>query len=538
MAVERICPHCGGVVAPEASRCPTCGASLPAVVPATPTMPLSSNVVSPQVVRSAGPTPPQPATPPLVVTGSPQMPPASAQAWASPAPAVNYAPYPAQPYSSPGYPTYAQGTRQPSAPYPYATQYPYPYAYYPSPFITPRRAPGETYPLVVAWIVTVLGALSILIGLFAGLIFGLLSVAGLSSSLLFLDLVLAPAVAGVFGGVYAMVAGITRIRNGQSKRFSMPNPWLFVALTAVVMAAGVVLWNLQVGDGPGAAIAVWPLNVLSAAIPALGLLAFVAWRLRFPASRRHVWLSVIYGLTLGPLIAIILELAVSLLIDSSVLSNPNALSPNDPTLVIKLLIEISVAAPLVEEMVKPLGAVLIMPRLKTASAAFLVGVAGGVGFAMFESVFTYIGTGGADWVIIALQRTGSSILHGLGAGMVSLAWFYIFHGKGVSNRWWRVAGCVLYAVFQHGVNNAVAVLISFVPGPVGSWFNAPFYIGNLPMQNGIIPFYGLDVAMFVVLVYLTGRLARSDQRGAEKWLRGVPPAHIARMPALTGGGAL
>jgi RsiW-degrading membrane proteinase PrsW (M82 family) len=530
MAVETYCPHCGSVVAPETTRCPTCGATLRA--PAALVLP-ADDAAPPVMVRSAGPTPPEPAMPPFVVAGSPPQMPLSPARTVPAAPAVHYAPYPA-----PGYPAYPQGAPPPSAPYPYAAPpYPYPYTYYPSPFVKPRRAPGETYPLVVAWIVTVLGGISILVGLFAGLIAALLSVAGFFSSLLFLNLVLAPAVTGVFGGVYAMVAGISRIRNVQSKRFSMPNPWLFVALTAVVMAVGVVLWNVQVDEGPGAALAVWPLNVLSAAIPAFGMLAFVAWRLRFPASRRHVWLSVIYGLTLGPLIAIILEIVVSIVIDSSVLSNPNALNPNDPTRVIQLLIEISVAAPLVEEMVKPLGAVLIMPRLKTASAAFLVGVAGGVGFAMFESVFTYIGTGEADWVDVALQRAGSSILHGLGAGMVALAWFYLFHGRGVANRWWKVAGCVVYAVFQHGLNNAVAVLISFVPGPVGTWFNAPFYLGSLPMQYGILPFYGLDVAMFVVLIIVTGRLARGDQQGDEKSLRGAPAAYAAPMPAVTGGAA-
>ncbi len=422
--------------------------------------------------------------------------------------------------------------------YPYAAPYPYPYAYYPSPFASPpRRAPGETYPLVIAWIVTVLGAISILVGLFAVLVAVLLSFAGLFSSLVFLDLTLTPAFSGIIGGIYAMVAGIARIRGKRSPRFSIANPWLFVALTVVVMAAGVVLWNLQVDDGPGAALAVWPLNVLSAAIPALGMLAFVAWRLRFPASRRHVWLSLIYGLTLGPLIAIILEILVSLAIDSSALSNPNAFNPNDPTHVIQLLLEISVAAPLVEEMVKPLGAVLIMPRLKTASAAFLVGVAGGVGFAMFESVFTYIGTGEADWVAVALQRTGSSILHGLGAGMVALAWFYVFHGKGISQRWWKALGCVVYAVFQHGLNNAVAVLISFVPGPVGTWFSAPFYLGNLPMQYGIIPFYGLDVAMFLVLVIVTGRLARGDRRADSVPLANTSQSFASPMPATTGGSA-
>jgi RsiW-degrading membrane proteinase PrsW (M82 family) len=421
-------------------------------------------------------------------------------------------------------------------PYPYVYPWTYPYPYYPLYPQRPRRAPGETYALVISWIVTVAGGLSILCGLFIGLIAVVVANQGRFTSLLADDIILVPLITTLLGGGYALFAGISGIRRQRSPRFTLPRPWLFVGLTAVVLVAGVLLWQTQIITGPGDALANWPLVLLSGVLPALALLSFVTWRLRLPASRRHVWLSVFYGLTLGPLLAIILELLASLAIDSASLTNPGSLNPNDPSRVIRLLVEISVAAPLIEEMVKPLGAVLLMPRLRTASGAFLVGLAGGVGFDMFETTSTYIGTmGEADWVTVAIERVGASILHGLGAGMVALGWYYVFHGQGVPQRGLRVLGCFGYAVAQHAVNNAAGILVGVQSGPVGNWFAQPFYLGRMPLQNGILPFLGFDVLLFVVLVIVTGRLAKGE--GADKRLSPTTLTQPALQSPLPAGAA-
>ena len=76
-------------------------------------------------------------------------------------------------------------------------------------------------------------------------------------------------------------------------------------------------------------------------------------------------------------------------------------------------------APLVEEGVKPLGAILVMPRIRSASEAFLLGLAAGIGFDFVETI-GYIGMGEADWISVAIQRVGAGLLHGVGAGMGAL----------------------------------------------------------------------------------------------------------------------
>jgi RsiW-degrading membrane proteinase PrsW (M82 family) len=403
--------------------------------------------------------------------------------------------------------------------YPYA-QYPsgypaaYPYAYpaayyYPNAIAArPKRAPGETYALVVSSIVVGLSALSLLCGLTMAILALLIARAGLLDNLLFQGALLVPAVVALVGGGLALYFGVRGLLRHPSPRFTLPHPWLFVGLTALVLASAILIWHLDLASGPGPAIAVFPLELLSGALPAFAILAFVSWRLRMPGTRRHVWMSLLYGVTLAPLLALIFELVASIAFQI-VSPISSTLNPNDPVLIFHLLIVISVFAPLIEEGVKPLGAILIMPRLRTPVSAFLVGLAGGIGFDMFETTFTYIGQGEADWIQIALLRVGAGLLHGLGAGMVALGWYFFINGKGVRLRWWKGAGCVLYAVLQHGIFNGSALLIGVLPDPIEKWLQQPLYLGQMPLTVSDLPLIGLDVVILGVLIFVTGRLMRS-----------------------------
>jgi hypothetical protein len=117
-------------------------------------------------------------------------------------------PQPQPPTRAPGQPVYPQG----QAPqYPYSA-YPYPYPYpqqywaypYPAPVVK-RRAPGEVYGLVVAWIVFSLGILSIVGGLLLLLIGGLAAVSGAGDSLATLTTFAGFTLGPILGGVLAIV---------------------------------------------------------------------------------------------------------------------------------------------------------------------------------------------------------------------------------------------------------------------------------------------------------------------------------------------
>jgi RsiW-degrading membrane proteinase PrsW (M82 family) len=413
-------------------------------------------------------------------------------------------------------------------PYNYGYGYGYPWGYYYPVYVRPRRARGETLALVVSWIVTFAGGLSILCGLLLSLIVLLAISQGLMDNLteqtVFTGVTLGP----IVGGGFAIYFGIRGIMRRPSPRFSLPNPWLFAALTALVLAAGVILWYTS--PAPGPAVAVLPLVLASGILPALAILSFTSWRLRMPTTRRHAWMSFFYGLTLAPLLAIIFELVASILFAlllsalghnvPSALANPTSANPNDPVTVVLLLLSLSVAAPVIEEGVKPLGAVLLMRRLRTPASAFLMGMAAGIGFDMLETI-GYIGQGEADWVGVAIGRIGAGLLHGVGAGMAALGWYYLINGKGVRLRWLRGFGGIAYAMAQHAIFNG-SNLLSFLPGPVGTWMQQPAYLGRLPLDGGILLFFAYYIAIFGVLIYVTGRLVRAPDGSTAELTTGGP----------------
>jgi RsiW-degrading membrane proteinase PrsW (M82 family) len=527
------CQSCGSPVGAQQQRCGTCGAAL------TPSSGVTShltpaplgNATALPAGKQGGPAASDGARTPQAGAYVPNAPPPwTASAYGHP-PASN-SPPPA------GYPVYPQGGAlpYPSYPYPQPAAYPYsyPYAYpqyyyYPV-YVAPQRPPGETLALVVSWIVTVAGGLSILCGLFVALLLLLvLNVAATADSLSTTTVFVAFSLAPLIGGAYAVYFGIRGIMRKPSPRFSLPNPLLFVALTALTLGTGLVLWHES--PAPGPAIAVVPLAIMSGVLPAFAILAFTAWRLHLPSTRRHVWMSLFYGATLAVLLAAIIELVVTLLIfivarsmgynGQSLLTNPTNPNPGDPVEVVLLLLTISVVAPVVEEGLKPLGAVLIMRRLRTPASAFLMGVAAGVGFNIFETV-GYIGSGEADWIGVAIERIGAGLLHGVGAGMATLGWYYLINGKGVPHRWLRGFGGIFYAMLQHAIFNG-SNLLGLLPGPVGSWMQQPIFIGKLPLDGGALLFFIYYGLIFALLVYVTGRLAHSPP---------TEPASPTRPPAV------
>jgi RsiW-degrading membrane proteinase PrsW (M82 family) len=377
-----------------------------------------------------------------------------------------------------------------------------------------RRAPSETYALVISWIVTVAGGLSIVCGLLISLL-TFLSILRGSNSLTSVDTFFSFLLAPVLGGGFAIYYGIRGIQRRPSPRFTLPNPLLFLGLTVLVYGAAIVLWHL--GQTPGPAFLALPLVVLSAAMPAFTILSFVTWRLRNPTSRRHVWMSFIYGSTLAILIALILNTLGAVVVylfefslepHNSSIGNPiSPVSPNNIQIIGALLL-LSVLAPMIEEGVKPLGTLLAIRRLRSPAGAFLMGLAAGCGFAIFESVSIYIGQGQADWVVVAIDRIGSGLVHGVGAGMSALGWYYLINGKGVRLRWWRGFGCFIYALVQHGLFNGLALFVS-LPGPVSSWLSHPVYIGQLPLDRSSFIFFAYYAIIIAVLITVTGRLSRS-----------------------------
>jgi hypothetical protein len=138
----------------------------------------------------------------------------------------------------------------------------------------------------------------------------------------------------------------------------------------------------------------------------------------------------------------------------------------------------------------------------------------------------YIGMAQADWVGIALGRVGAGLLHGMGAAMAGVGWYYLFRGKNVRGRWRIAILCLIYAYVQHAIFNGGQVVLLLVPA----------------FQNWHVDFVGLrfDVTsvyaggLYLIILGIMLRMIH--------WLRtsapaGVPPAGASTLVPIKAAAA-
>jgi RsiW-degrading membrane proteinase PrsW (M82 family) len=460
-----------------------------------------------------------------------------------------YPPFPpyAPPYGVPPYPQYPGYSYPPgngAYPYPgygypgqngynYGYPYPYPYAPYWQP--QPKRDGYRHAVAIVALICSILAILGGIGSAFFFLILALVphSTITQSSYLSSLMTFAAFGISGMVGGGFSLYHSIRGLLRKPSANIILPWFWIFLVLYLLVIGVGYAL------QANGLEVQYLPLTifliVLSAIFPVLALAAYTVRRLRFPqwpTTWRRFTLAITSGATLGIGLALLLELGLLILVLRSqatnfeqYLTNPNTPSNNSFGTFALIFLVVAIIGPFVEETVKPLGVAFYIGRVRNAAEAFTLGMAAGIGFAMVETV-GYIGSGYQDWLAVALERTAAGLLHGFGAGMVALGWYYLTHAQDRPKR--KAFGCWAYAVFQHLVWNGTAVL-AFLPAPAGPALN------NFTINLGftVLPFLELlnileAILILVFFVYMTGRLRRqtptsdSDSRNEPLYKPGEP----------------
>lgn len=433
-----------------------------------------------------------------------------------------YPPQGIPPYQQQGYPPYPAYQGYAPAYHPYGG-YPGYNGYAPYAWQAPRPK-QDGYRLTIVIISLIASGLTILAGL-GSILLLLLVIIGttvnpnsrvISGSQYFSSLLTLTAfiIAGIVGGGFSLYHSIRGILHKGSASFKLPWFWIFFIAYLFVLGIGYAM----LANGKEVVIPVLTifLIILAAIFPALTLLALAVRRLRFPdwtTTWRRFTLALSSGATLGVGLALVIEIALLYLVIQGpgatqardCIGNPDLPSCGTFTAFNIIFLIVAIIGPIVEETVKPLAVVLYIGRLRNPSEAFLLGTASGIGFALVETV-GYIGSGYHDWLAVAIERTGAGLLHGVGAGMVTLGWYYFIHAE--KHRFLKALGFWSYAVFQHFVWNATAVL-GLLPGPVGATLNS----WNLNIGFVTLPFVEIlnIIEAFLILLfflYITGRLRK------------------------------
>jgi hypothetical protein len=335
----------------------------------------------------------------------------------------------------------------------------------------------------------------------------------------------------VLGGLLIW-QGVRTWRGEPDTLFRFPHPvgLAILFLVAVIIGQGVLSFDLV------PRLLFPPFQVLAGMLPAAILLAFVGRRLGRVAWQREIVSLVssgvllagpgsillvgMAGLTLVFFFAVFVALApggldaLQLLLlnlqDPVWLEDPRNLaslvfSPVGLTGVFLLTV---VIGPLIEEMLKPIGVLFFVWRRPRQAEVFLWGLAGASGFAMVEGMFNSAVNLDA-WLLIALMRVGTSLMHCLAGGLVGLGWYFLWTARQPT----KAIGLYLVAVVLHGTWNAAALGIgglSFAASEIGEALTG-LGIASLLGVLGLLAVVGL--AALVLLVGKLGAALDSETDG-------------------------
>jgi RsiW-degrading membrane proteinase PrsW (M82 family) len=345
------------------------------------------------------------------------------------------------------------------------------------------------------------------------------------------------AVAGLVGGGVSLYHSIRALMRKSSPELKLPWFWIFLVLYLVVVVIGTVLYFTK------QSVTNVPLSIflisLAGILPALAFLALGVRRIHFPRSAqwpttwRRFALSLVSGATLAILLAGIFEFVLSVIVAQQVglkdisLDSFSQEIPDDPRMIGFLFILVSVIAPVVEEVVKPLAVVALIGRIRSAAEAFVLGMASGIGFNLVETI-SYIGMGYSDWLNVTLQRASSGLLHGFGAGMVALGWYFIIHpnAMGRARRALMASGCWGYAILQHAIWNGSFGLL-LLPAPIGPYLETgTIPLGFISFPSLLLVYIAESILLLVFFLYVTKKLRTRLSSSSALPFHGVQPAVV------------
>jgi hypothetical protein len=304
--------------------------------------------------------------------------------------------------------------------------------------------------------------------------------------------------------------------------FHLQRPaWLILALPPLLLMGYIAAKTLV-----GSFVVLPFIHVAAAATSvlfflALGLRGVELWRPQL------TWGIFNLGLIGAPFLSLIGELAALIILGSGVLvfllGDPQNLqtlleltenlsvAPSDtafdllapylssPVVILGGLFFGAILVPIIEEIFKPIGVLLLLRRTPKAVDGFAAGLLSGAGYALFEN-FSLGAGAGEDWALVTMARAGTSLIHIVTAGLTGWA----FTEAWTQKRFGRLVVAYFLAVGIHAMWNGIVILTTFA-----SLSTMPMELpAYLPEISSVAPigFALIIIGCFVLLIGMNAAL--------------------------------
>jgi len=291
---------------------------------------------------------------------------------------------------------------------------------------------------------------------------------------------------------------------------------------AAILAAGYFISR-------NASVQIWlaPLTIAAIILPVWWLIEF--FRRGFPRSTRtREWGTLMIGLIASPTLIIIAEIVFILVLIlgvavalgtgvfgdlqlSSLIENANLIEGGieqleevlyeimqQPVIAAAAFVMIGLAAPLIEEVFKPMSTWFLLKRPLTLHEGYALGLISGGAFAILESAGIVIQMDAVDWLTAVALRAATGVLHIGLSGIVG----YGFARSAQEKRARPAVLALLTAVVLHGGWNSLALLSGL------SSFNLPSGIGTTSVIAFI--FMGLVFVSIITINILIRRRIKQE----------------------------
>jgi hypothetical protein len=175
-----------------------------------------------------------------------------------------------------------------------------------------------------------------------------------------------------------------------------------------------------------------------------------------------------------------------------------------PAAIVVMLLVVSVAIPIIEELVKPVGVWLLKKRPPTPQEGFVLGVLSGAGFALLESSVA-LASNDSSWGVAFLARIGGGIMHMMNTGLMGWAIASFWREK----KFLRLAGVYGLVILTHGLWNALTILIVVGGLRVALATNGTDILGGAMTLISMLGLLTLGIGGLVTLVLLNRRMRNS-----------------------------